>query len=64
MNGSLFVYGIGTALVIAAVVLGARELGVPDVWLLITGLLVAGIGIRGAASVMRQQERENQSRND
>lgn len=43
------VYLLGTAIVLAGVLYGAFVMGVPQVWLVVTGLIIGGLGIMGAA---------------
>lgn len=43
------IYLLGTAIVIAGVLYGASIAGVPQTWLVVIGLVIAGFGIMGAA---------------
>lgn len=43
------IYLLGTAIVLAGVLYGASVMGVPQVWLVVTGLIIGGLGIMGAA---------------
>jgi len=43
------IYLLGTAILLAGILYGASTLGVPQVWLIVTGLVIGGLGIMGAA---------------
>jgi hypothetical protein len=43
------IYLLGTAILLAGILYGASVMGVPQVWLIITGLVIGGLGIMGAA---------------
>ncbi|RYD30417.1 MAG: hypothetical protein EOP87_16705 [Verrucomicrobiaceae bacterium] len=43
------IYLLGTAILLVGVLYGAWVLGVPQVWLIVIGLVIGGLGIMGAA---------------
>jgi hypothetical protein len=43
------IYLLGTLIVLAGVLYGASVAGVPQTWLIVIGLVIAGLGIMGAA---------------
>lgn len=43
------IYLIGTLVVLAGVLYGAAMAGVPQTWLIVIGLVIAGLGLMGAA---------------
>jgi purine-cytosine permease-like protein len=43
------IYLIGTLVVLAGVIYGASQMGVPQTWLIVIGLVIGGLGIMGAA---------------
>lgn len=43
------IYLLGTIVVLAGVLYGASVAGVPQTWLIVIGLVIAGLGIMGAA---------------
>lgn len=43
------IYLLGTIVVLAGVLYGAAQLGVPQTWLIVIGLVIGGFGIMGAA---------------
>jgi hypothetical protein len=44
------IYLVGTAVLLVGILYGASVAGVPQTWLIILGLVIAGLGIMGAAS--------------
>jgi len=43
------IYLLGTLVVLAGVLYGAAQMGVPQTWLIVIGLVIGGLGIMGAA---------------
>lgn len=43
------IYLLGTLVVLAGVLYGLSAAGVPQTWLIVTGLVIFGLGIMGAA---------------
>ena len=43
------IYILGAAVVAAGVIYGMSTLGVPQVWLVVAGLIIGGLGLMGAA---------------
>ncbi len=43
------IYLLGTAVLLVGILYGASVLGVPQVWLIVIGLVIGGLGIMGAA---------------
>jgi len=53
---NLVIYLIGTALVAGGLAWGANEIGVPPVWIIISVIIIIGLGIMAAVSKTRQKE--------
>jgi len=47
---------IGTAFVAGGLAWGANEMGVPPVWIIISVIIIIGLGIMAAVSKTRQKE--------
>ena len=43
------IYLLGTLVVLAGVLYGAAQMGVPQTWLIVIGLVIGGLGLMGAA---------------
>ena len=53
---NLVIYLIGTAFVAGGLAWGANEMGVPPVWIIISVIIIIGLGIMAAVSKTRQKE--------
>lgn len=53
---NLVIYLIGTAFVAGGLAWGANEMGVPAVWIIISVIIIIGLGIMAAVSKTRQKE--------
>ncbi len=58
----MLMYMVGVVLVVGAMAYAALLLGVPQVWVLIGGAIVLGLGIMGAAASAHSSSRININR--
>jgi FtsH-binding integral membrane protein len=56
---NLVIYLIGTAFVAAGLALTAYKLHAPPIWILISVIIVIGLGIMAAVSKTRQKEKSD-----
>jgi hypothetical protein len=53
---NMFIYLIGTLLVVAGLAYGAARLGVSHVWIIAGALVIVGLGIMGGIVKTRQKD--------
>lgn len=58
------IFAIGTLLVLAGVVYAMVQLGVPTVWIVVAGLVIAGIGIASGAGLAQRDNGEGEGEKD